>query len=155
MVSFFSVSGFRRIAQINRLCKRRNPQIFVLPAQESEDFGRSGGIRTHGLLDPNGSKDLRRPISGPFRLSPPDQSCSLPVLSPSIPLSDFREIVKTVVKPKPAFHKPIPPRHSERSAAKPRNPSVPVILSIAKNPFSHVILSEAQRSRRIRSSAPV
>ena len=61
-------------------------------------FGRSGGIRTHGLLDPNGSKDLRCPISGPFRPSPPVQRCSLPVLSPSIPLSYFREIVKTVVK---------------------------------------------------------
>ncbi|MBR3078137.1 MAG: hypothetical protein IKO68_02840 [Oscillospiraceae bacterium] len=83
----------------NQALQKKNPQIFVLPAQESEDFGRSGGIRTHGLLDPNGSKDLRRPISGSFRPFPPDQDCSLPVLSPSIPLSNFRKIVKTVVKP--------------------------------------------------------
>ena len=27
-----------------RALKKKNPQIFVLPAQESEDFGRSGGI---------------------------------------------------------------------------------------------------------------
>ena len=40
----------------NQALQKKNPQIFVLPAQESEDFGRSGGIRTHGLLDPNYKK---------------------------------------------------------------------------------------------------
>ena len=43
-------SAFRTIS---RALQKKNPQIFVLPAQKSEDFGRSGGIRTHGLLDPN------------------------------------------------------------------------------------------------------
>ena len=53
VVKYLQENSCRDIAQIARPRKRKNPQIFVLPAQESEDFGRSGGIRTHGLLDPN------------------------------------------------------------------------------------------------------
>ena len=53
-------------------------------------FGRSGGIRTHGLLDPNASGALQPAISGHFRRSPPAETCSLPVLSPLIPAPAFR-----------------------------------------------------------------
>ena len=105
LVSVVSVSAFPLNSQIcGQLFRRFPSSAFLtntraLQKKNPQIFGRSGGIRTHGLLDPNGSKDLRRPISGSFRPFPPDQDCSLPVLSPSIPLSNFRKIVKTVVKP--------------------------------------------------------
>ena len=68
VVKFFQKTGCRHIAQIMARRKRKNPQIFVLPAQESEDFGRSGGIRTHGLLDPNQARYQTSPHPGTAEL---------------------------------------------------------------------------------------